>query len=62
MKRRTIAALLIAVMVIPSAKADQRWVGSDRLNRRTCPSNDCGAVGQLFFREAVNVLEEQDGW
>lgn len=38
------------------------WVASDRLNRRTCPSTDCGVVGQFFFREAVQVFERSDGW
>lgn len=38
------------------------WVVSERLNRRTCPSTDCGVVGQLFFREGVEVLERRDGW
>lgn len=38
------------------------WVTSERLNRRTCPSESCGVVGQLFFREGVTVREEHDGW
>ena len=38
------------------------WVTSERLNRRTCPSESCGVVGQLFFREGVTVHEERDGW
>ena len=40
----------------------QYWVTSDRLNRRTCPSTDCGVVGQFFFREGTDVFEERDGW
>jgi hypothetical protein len=35
---------------------------SERLNRRSCPSQDCGVVGQLFFREGVVPLEERDEW
>lgn len=38
------------------------WVTSERLNRRTCPSESCGVVGQLFFREGVFVHEQRDGW
>lgn len=41
---------------------EQRWVSVDRLNRRTCPSERCGVVGRLFFREAASVLEVRDGW
>ena len=38
------------------------WVTADRLNRRTCPSTDCGIVGQYFFREGVSVFAEETGW
>lgn len=38
------------------------WVTSERLNRRTCPSDSCGVVGQFFFREGTTVLERRDGW
>lgn len=38
------------------------WVTSERLNRRTCPSDSCGVVGQLFFREGVTVHEQRDNW
>jgi hypothetical protein len=38
------------------------WVTSERLNRRTCPSDSCGVVGQYFFREAATILERREGW
>lgn len=38
------------------------WVQSERADRRTCPSNECGLVGQLFFREAAEVYERQGDW
>lgn len=38
------------------------WVTTPRLERRTCPSETCGVVGQLFFREAATVLERSGGW
>ena len=44
------------------ASAGRLWVTTPRLERRTCPSRQCGVVGQLFFREAANVLETRDGW
>ena len=42
--------------------SDKYWVTSDRLNRHTCPSTDCGIVGQLVFREGADVFEDKDGW
>lgn len=39
-----------------------RWSAVDRLNRRTCPSTQCGVVGQVFFRESVQIFEIQNGW
>ena len=42
--------------------SNKYWVTSDRLNRHTCPSTDCGIVGQLFFREGTDVFEDKDGW
>lgn len=41
---------------------ERLWVTSERLNRRTCPSESCGVVGRLFFREGVTVHAERDGW
>ncbi len=43
-------------------KFREMWVTSDRLNRRTCASTQCGVVGVLFFRERVEILEESGGW
>lgn len=45
-----------------SEHGDQYWVTSERLNRRTCPSLECGIVGQLFFREGVSILERRNDW
>ena len=45
-----------------SESSNKHWVTSDRLNRRTCPSTDCGIVGQFFFREGTDVFEDKDGW
>jgi hypothetical protein len=44
-------------------QGDERWwVTSERLNRRTCPSETCGVVGQLFLREGVTIHESRAGW
>lgn len=46
----------------PPQSGEAYWVTSDRLNRRTCPSENCGAVGWLLFREKATVQEVRDGW
>lgn len=57
-----VATFLVFFLATDVMAAEQLWVTSDRLNRRTCPSTNCGVVGQLFFREGVTALEERDGW
>lgn len=45
------------------AMADnQLWVTTDRTDRRTCPSTECGVAGRLMFREGVEVLEKKGKW
>ena len=46
----------------PASTEKALWVTSDRLNRRSCPNEKCGSVGQLFFRESATVYEEKNGW
>jgi hypothetical protein len=62
----TLRGILLAVSLVggvSSAWADSKlWVTSDRLDRRTCPSVECGSVGHLTFREAVTVLEVKGKW
>lgn len=38
------------------------WVISERLNRHTCPSKNCGVVGQYFFREGAEIFESKAEW
>lgn len=38
------------------------WVTSQRADRRTCPSTQCGVVGQYIFREAVTAMERSGAW
>ncbi|MGI9505720.1 MAG: SH3 domain-containing protein [Geminicoccaceae bacterium] len=60
---RHIALGLVIAAISSQVLADGRlWVTADHLNRRTCPSSDCGIVGQLFFRESVEILERQGQW
>jgi len=47
---------------VASEDDERYWVTSERLNRRTCPSESCGVVGQFFFREGVTIHERRDGW
>jgi len=52
-----------AIAWAPPASAESRmWVGAEDLKRHTCPSNECGVVGRLFFRESVIVYQKKNGW
>ena len=53
---------LCLLIVAPAFAFDKYWNTSERLNRRTCPSVDCGVVGKLFFREGVSIQERRGGW
>lgn len=56
-------SMIVSLVAASAAYADvQMWVTSDRANRRTCPSTECGVVGKLFFRESATVLETRSGW
>lgn len=61
---RILLALVFALSVFSTceAYAQDYWVTSDRLERRTCPSTSCGIVGQLFYREKAVVLETKGEW
>ena len=62
-KVQVFGVLLCSTVATSSlAESADHWNTSDRLNRRTCPSTDCGVVGQLFYREKATVYEEADGW
>lgn len=56
-------SMVLIVLIGGTALAETpMWVKVDTLNRRTCPSTKCGIVGKLFMREAVSVIETQNGW
>jgi len=64
---RTLIAAAVVVTALagwgaPVQADEQMWAASDRVNRRTCPSTECGIVGQLFFRESAVVLERRGTW
>lgn len=64
--RTKMLALVVGVALAAGATLalaePKLWVTSDRLERRTCPSEDCGSVGQLTFREGVTVFEVNGTW
>ena len=47
---------------VATADDVKMWVTSQYLDRHTCPSESCGIVGRLFFREATTVLETKGDW
>jgi len=62
MMKKGVVIAVLAGLVAPSYAAQGGWVTVDNLNRRTCPSSDCGVVGSLMFREKARALEEVNGW
>jgi len=44
------------------SEAEKFWVTAERINRYTCPSESCGIVGTLSFREAATVQERKGEW
>ncbi|WP_324005255.1 hypothetical protein [Aeromonas hydrophila] len=57
----SIYAVLQAFSV--GAMADNKlWVTTDRTDRHTCPSTECGVAGRLMFREGVDALEKKGEW
>lgn len=67
----TIVALALAGCGAPEPQAQgdvqqadtkKLWVTTQYADRHTCPSERCGIVGRLFFREGTEVHEVRDGW
>jgi hypothetical protein len=46
----------------PVKAGDRMWAAKGDLKRYTCPSLNCGIVGNLYFRESIPVLESANGW
>lgn len=53
---------LLLQPVLPAGAEERMWVAIDDLQRRTCPSTECGVVGRFFFQESVIVFEKEDEW
>lgn len=47
---------------VETSEEGKLWVTSQYLDRHTCPSDSCGVVGRLSFREAATVLETSGEW
>lgn len=57
-----LAALLLAVAAVPAFASEVYWVAAAHVDRRTCPSQSCGAVGFLRYKDKVEALEVKAGW
>src|SRR5690606_14523824 len=38
------------------------WVTTQSLTRYTCPSTGCGVVGEHYYRQGLDILEERNGF
>lgn len=38
------------------------WINGDGVDKHSCPSPECGVVGQLSFRDPVDVYDMDGGW
>lgn len=45
-----------------ASEAGKLWVTTQYADRHSCPSEKCGIVGRLFFRDAATPLEEKGDW
>lgn len=54
--------IVFQMLSAPAMADNQLWVNTDRTDRHTCPSTDCGVAGRLMFREGVEVLEKKAEW
>lgn len=59
---RIILCLVLMMISLSAMPSEDYWNTADSLNRRTCPSGECGVVGKLFFREKATVKEIKNGW
>lgn len=56
------SASLPAAQLGTLEKGGKAWVSSNRLPRHSCPSKKCGEVGDIYFRQMVDISEIKDGW
>jgi hypothetical protein len=53
---------IACVLLVPAKAQEQMSIRADDVQRRTCPSVQCGVVGRFFFGESVPAYESVDGW
>lgn len=59
----SIVLATIAGVLLARAEAQERMViHVDDVQRRTCPSTECGVIGRFFSGESVPVYETTNGW
>ena len=58
----SIAALLLACSALPVTAGEMYWVAVENIDRRTCPSQSCGVVGYLRYKDRVEAHEVKGGW
>ena len=52
----------LQVFSVGAMADNQLWVTTERTDRHTCPSTECGVAGRLMFREGVEALEKKGKW
>lgn len=52
----------LQTLSIHALAENKLWVTTDRTDRHTCPSTECGVAGRLMFREGVEVFERMGEW
>lgn len=52
----------VPVEAADASDAAKSWVTTQYADRHSCPSEKCGIVGRLFFREAAIPLEAKGSW
>lgn len=62
MKASITSVIFVLISTSTCFAETQMWVKADAVNRRTCPSTECGVVGKLLFRESAKVMETRNGW
>lgn len=60
--RMTVAVVLSAGILLPAGASELYWVNAESIDRRTCPSQACGVVGFLRFKDKVEAREVKGGW
>lgn len=57
-----LAAIVVVICALAAAAGERMTVAGGEVERRTCPSAECGVVGRFFPGESVFVHETVEGW